>query len=213
MIGYTPTPDYYNDYIQHGWLKDAAAKTHKYIERWRGKNGKWYYRYKNAISGGLTRLKRNAMGLKHAPFIVTKGRNMYLPTDMDLTTGRPTSMSGRTGAKIINAYHYTPKPPQEHTRPTGEGTRPRSRKKKYISGSASVKRKGKGLGYRDSDSGNQIRNQALYQKWKSGKKPLTDEEAYQNAVNMVHEYERQENVKKKRKHISTLSKQSNNRRR
>lgn len=47
MIRYTSTPDYYRDVIQHGWIKDAAAKAHKYVERWRGKNGKWIYRYKS----------------------------------------------------------------------------------------------------------------------------------------------------------------------
>ena len=35
-------------YLEHGWLKDQAAKVHKYIERHRGKNGKWIYKYKRA---------------------------------------------------------------------------------------------------------------------------------------------------------------------
>ena len=48
MQTYQSTPDYYRDYIQHGWLKDQAAKVHKYISRWRGKNGKWYYEGKGA---------------------------------------------------------------------------------------------------------------------------------------------------------------------
>ena len=50
MQMYQSTPDYYRDYIEHGWLKDAAAKAHKYIDRWRGKNGKWYYRYKQELT-------------------------------------------------------------------------------------------------------------------------------------------------------------------
>lgn len=50
MQTYQSTPDFYRDYIEHGWLKDQAAKVHKYISRWRGKNGKWYYRYKQEIT-------------------------------------------------------------------------------------------------------------------------------------------------------------------
>lgn len=61
MIQYTPTPDYYNEYIQHGWLKDQAAKAHKYIERWRGKNGKWYYRYKSKVQNAFTKFNRNRL--------------------------------------------------------------------------------------------------------------------------------------------------------
>lgn len=57
---YQQTPDFYNEYIshsavwegrsryrngedelEHGWVKDAAAKAHKYIRRWRNKAGKW----------------------------------------------------------------------------------------------------------------------------------------------------------------------------
>lgn len=63
---YQQTPDFYNEYIshsavwegrsryrngedelEHGWAKDAAAKAHKYIRRWRNKAGKWVYEYKN----------------------------------------------------------------------------------------------------------------------------------------------------------------------
>lgn len=39
MNTYTATPDFYNDYIAH--------KEHKYIERYKDKNGKWQYRYKS----------------------------------------------------------------------------------------------------------------------------------------------------------------------
>lgn len=50
MTNYTPTPDYYNDYIAHwrpaGWTK----KDHKYISRKRGKNGKWQYIYETVKS-------------------------------------------------------------------------------------------------------------------------------------------------------------------
>lgn len=48
MQQYQSTPDFYRDYIEHGWLKDQAAKAHKYIERHRGKNGKWVYVYRKA---------------------------------------------------------------------------------------------------------------------------------------------------------------------
>lgn len=32
--------------IEHGWLKDQAAKAHKYISRWKNAAGKWVYQYK-----------------------------------------------------------------------------------------------------------------------------------------------------------------------
>lgn len=35
-------------FIEHGWLKDQAAKVHKYIKRWRNKAGKWVYQYKKS---------------------------------------------------------------------------------------------------------------------------------------------------------------------
>ena len=36
--------------IQHGYLKDAAAKVHKYIKRWKNEAGKWVYQYKKPKS-------------------------------------------------------------------------------------------------------------------------------------------------------------------
>lgn len=59
MIQYQSTPDFYRDYIEHGWLKDQAAKVHKYISRWRGKNGKWYYSYKSKAQEQIAKLRRN----------------------------------------------------------------------------------------------------------------------------------------------------------
>lgn len=50
MQTYQSTPDYYRDYIQHGWLKDQAAKMHKYIKRWKNEAGKWVYQYKKPKS-------------------------------------------------------------------------------------------------------------------------------------------------------------------
>lgn len=41
-------PEMEDIFIQHGWVKDQAAKVHKYIERHRGKNGRWIYKYKRA---------------------------------------------------------------------------------------------------------------------------------------------------------------------
>ncbi len=64
MIIYTQTPDYYDEYLQHGWLKDQAAKVHKYIERWRGKNGKWYYRYTNALNKVKSKINSKILDLK-----------------------------------------------------------------------------------------------------------------------------------------------------
>lgn len=49
-------------YIEHGWLKDQVAKAHKYIERWRGKNGKWYYRYKSKAQELGAKTKRTMKG-------------------------------------------------------------------------------------------------------------------------------------------------------
>lgn len=48
--------------VCHGWLKDAAAKTHKYLERWRGKGGKWYYKYKSKTQEQLAKAKRAMNG-------------------------------------------------------------------------------------------------------------------------------------------------------
>ena len=45
MQTYQSTPDYYNDYISH---YGTQAKTHKYIDRKKGKNGKWIYIYDNS---------------------------------------------------------------------------------------------------------------------------------------------------------------------
>ena len=47
MQTYQSTPDFYREYIEHGYLKDQAAKVHKYIKRWKNKAGKWVYQYTN----------------------------------------------------------------------------------------------------------------------------------------------------------------------
>lgn len=48
MTQYQSTPDFYREYIEHGWLKDAAKAVHKYIKRWRNAAGKWVYQYKDS---------------------------------------------------------------------------------------------------------------------------------------------------------------------
>ena len=63
MNTYQSTPDYYRDFIEHGWAKDAAAKVHKYVERWRGKNGKWYYSYKSKAQEQIAKTKRALAGV------------------------------------------------------------------------------------------------------------------------------------------------------
>jgi len=66
---YQQTPDYYRDYIEHGWLKDQAAKVHKYIKRWRNKAGKWVYQYKNELQDAKTR--RNRKNARLNPYDVS----------------------------------------------------------------------------------------------------------------------------------------------
>ena len=87
MIGYTPTPDYYNEYIQHGYLKDAAAKVHKYIDRWRGKNGKWYYRYKSKAYELGTKIRRKLNKAEANEISWNKGKELGAGYVYD--TGKP----------------------------------------------------------------------------------------------------------------------------
>lgn len=54
----TTKPPLEEVYMEHGWLKDQAAKAHKYISRWRGKNGKWYYSYKSKAQELGTKIRR-----------------------------------------------------------------------------------------------------------------------------------------------------------
>lgn len=75
MTGYTPTPDYYNEYIQHGWVKDQAAKVHKYIKRWRGKDGRWQYQYKKATSSARNIAKQIINKNKEISARLTKSYN------------------------------------------------------------------------------------------------------------------------------------------
>lgn len=59
------TLEEYGATIQHGWLKDQAAKIHKYIKRWKGPNGKWYYQYAvNTAKKAGNNLKLKALDLR-----------------------------------------------------------------------------------------------------------------------------------------------------
>lgn len=79
-------------YLEHGWLKDQAAKVHKYIERHRGKNGKWIYRYKS---------KAQELGTKVRRFINDPEATPYKITD---EYGR-TTVGGSTYRKLSNGSY------------------------------------------------------------------------------------------------------------
>lgn len=83
--------------VCHGWLKDAAAKAHKYIDRWRGKNGKWYYSYKSKAQELGAKVKRTLNGI-----------DSETPTKYGLTigddNGKANSHSGR-----VNLVYKNPK--------------------------------------------------------------------------------------------------------
>lgn len=97
-------------YLEHGWLKDQAAKAHKYIERWRGKNGKWYYRYKSKALESATKFANKAVGINDPRSVVnnkkpsvhwfpllgsSKGRNVVWADN-----GKANSRSGQTGSRV-----------------------------------------------------------------------------------------------------------------
>lgn len=126
---YQQTPDFYNEYIshsavwegrsryrngedelEHGWVKDAAAKAHKYIDRWRGKNGKWYYRYKSKAQELGARVNRKRLGLK--PDQIWNSKD---PTYGDFDNpvrydkGKANSRSGQTGSRKITTTKVSSK--------------------------------------------------------------------------------------------------------
>lgn len=88
MQQYQSTPDFYRDYIEHGWLKDQAAKAHKYIERHRGKNGKWVYVYRKAKN--LYERGKRQIGLKTGKYSdvnedwIKTHKNYMQPIERDL---------------------------------------------------------------------------------------------------------------------------------
>ena len=96
--------------IQHGWLKNAAAKAHKYIERWKGKNGKWYYKYKSKALESVTKFANKTVGINDPRSVVnnkkpveywfpllgsSRGRNVVW-TD----NGKANSRRGQTGSRV-----------------------------------------------------------------------------------------------------------------
>lgn len=97
MQTYQSTPDFYRDYIEHGWLKDQAAKVHKYIERWRGKNGKWYYRYKSKAQELGAKAKRTLNGI-----------DPETPTKYGLTIGDNNGKANSHSGKV-NLVYKNPK--------------------------------------------------------------------------------------------------------
>lgn len=115
---YQSTPDYYRDYIEHGWLRDQAAKAHKYIKRWRNKAGKWVYQYANDRRGNKIKKLRDKWGA--TPDVVTydiRSDNRKIKKAMRKgqgyifgyrgESGRPSSMSdlGRAGSRRISTTH------------------------------------------------------------------------------------------------------------
>lgn len=107
MQTYQSTPDYYRDYIEHGWLKDQAAKVHKYIERWRGKNGKWYYRYKSEAQELGAKANRVLSGVND-PEIITDKRSTWgtsrskfksTPIQQRVGSAKTDHSSGQTGSR------------------------------------------------------------------------------------------------------------------
>lgn len=95
MTQYQATPDYYRDYIEHGWLKDQAAKVHKYIERWRGKNGKWYYRYKSKAQELGAKANRTMRRVDPAQISLNNGKEPIHGYAYD--NGKATSRTGTYG--------------------------------------------------------------------------------------------------------------------
>ena len=94
--------------IQHGYLKDAAAKTHKYLKRWKNAAGKWVYQYKGKAREQAIKLARKAYNLD--PTDVTNptrpalfkeafrtGRGVNYTKG---TSGKANSHSGQEGSRL-----------------------------------------------------------------------------------------------------------------
>lgn len=92
-------------YLEHGWVKDSAAKVHKYIERWRDAAGKWRYRYQTKqYQKRANKVRRK---YKLGPEVVTinagdkkayKNNQIRYKTTPDY--GRADSRAGQTGSKL-----------------------------------------------------------------------------------------------------------------
>lgn len=114
MMQYQSTPDYYRDYIEHGWLKDQAAKVHKYIERWRGKNGKWYYRYKSKAQETEAKVLRTVAGKWDTTITndIRKNKSILIPSnakEIRDRRGYSTSRSGQTGTGVVKTTKLSSK--------------------------------------------------------------------------------------------------------
>ena len=107
MIQYQSTPDYYREYIEHGYLKDQAAKVHKYIKRWKNQAGKWVYQYKSKAEGLGTKARRTLNGVDSDQVTVNNGKEVVGGWARD--NGKASSISGTTGnrrnSKGVPAYN------------------------------------------------------------------------------------------------------------
>lgn len=90
MQAYQSTPDYYRDFIEHGWIKNQAAKAHKYIERWKNEAGFWRYRYQ---SKRLESQAKKARGPLSAETITKDARNGKMTRTKDAYKSRKTGIS------------------------------------------------------------------------------------------------------------------------
>ena len=116
MQTYQSTPDYYRDYIEHGWLKDQAAKTHKYLKRWKNDAGKWVYQYARKAKGTYyrgkskwqeneTKIVRRKLGIKDPTDITVGAKRKIYPMVVKysvkdiINTGRR-NWSGRPNSRL-----------------------------------------------------------------------------------------------------------------
>lgn len=79
--------------IEHGWLKDQAAKVHKYIKRWKSKSGKWVYQYEKKVKEKTNSLvsefkarrikgKNKALYTNDPRFKKPKYKPKYMPSNL-----------------------------------------------------------------------------------------------------------------------------------
>ena len=94
MIQYQSTPDYYREYIEHGWAQNAANKAHKYIDKYM-KNGKWIYRYKSKAQELGTKINRKLSGANADQISLNYGKEPIHGYSRD--NGKATSRTGTRG--------------------------------------------------------------------------------------------------------------------
>lgn len=104
-----PIEELYSDYLEHGWLKDKA---HKYIDRWKGKNGKWYYRYyhaKNTVKRFIDdrkKKKEEKLKKKQKKDWETKGRKKaYKSRKKDIAAARSNANAAYKSGKRTSQYY------------------------------------------------------------------------------------------------------------